>query len=430
MKKIVYCDKTTDIVGPSVEMVDTLKAGGKFITRTNPGCWGNMITPEIKSWHEVGQPVEIEGAEVGDAVVIKIEKINILSKATSSGTDEAQEEYFKSDPGVDSYCPNCDTKNPETYLEDTGEEAVRCKNCGAKVVPFKMPHGYTMYFDGKRKYGITIDKNMSEEIAEKAAEYSNLTPKGKQHSINVFAKHDMPGVVARVIPMVGNIGTIPAKDFPSSHNAGDFAQFLVGADHDYACSEDDLDKRTDAHMDVNEVREGAVIIAPVKVKGAGVYIGDVHAMQGDGEIAGHTTDVAAEVEVSIDLIKNLNNKGPILLPNQRDLSPLTYPYTAEESKEIYALADSVDLDDYDKEMMPIQMIGSGADLNSAIDDGLEKLADLLDYSIDEVKNRVTINGDISIGRAPGVVNITLLTSMKKLKEISLDEVVRRHYQNA
>lgn len=32
-----------------------------------------------------------------------------------------------------------------------------------------------------------------------------------------------------------------------------------------------------------------MLICPVKVKGGGVYVGDVHAMQGDGEIAVHTT---------------------------------------------------------------------------------------------------------------------------------------------
>jgi acetamidase/formamidase len=429
MKKLVYFDETTDIVGPGVEMIDTLVSGGKFITRTNPGCWGNMITPKIRSWHEVGKPVGVEGAEVGDAVAIKIENINVLSRATSSGTDEAQSDYFESDPGIDSYCPNCGTKNPDTYLDGTGENAVKCKNCDSPVVPFKMPHGYTMYFDRKREFGITIDENLSSEISKNADKYSNLTPEGMQHSINAFAKHDMPGVPARVIPMVGNIGTVPAMDMPSSHNAGDFAQFLLGAKHEFACTEDELDNRTDAHMDVNEVREGAVVIAPVKTKGAGVYIGDVHAMQGDGEIAGHTTDIAAEVEVTVDLIKNLNNLGPIILPNIEDLTPLTKPYTASEREKINKDAQSIGLDNIEDEMYPIQMIGSGADLNSAAADGLNKLAELLDYSLDEVKNRVTINGDISIGRAPGVVNITMLTPISKLENINLADLVKEHYNN-
>ncbi|GMG97777.1 acetamidase/formamidase family protein [Tepidimicrobium xylanilyticum] len=67
---------------------------------------------------------------------------------------------------------------------------------------------------------------------------------------------------------------------PDSHNAGDFGSFLIGTPHKYALTEEELKKRkTDGHMDINKVREGAVLIVPVKVKGGGVYVGDAHAMQ-------------------------------------------------------------------------------------------------------------------------------------------------------
>ena len=59
-------------------------------------------------------------------------------------------------------------------------------------------------------------------------------------------------------------------------------------------------------MDINLVREGTVVIAPVKVKGGGVYLGDAHAMLGNGEIAGHTTDVSALVVLRVEVIKGLN----------------------------------------------------------------------------------------------------------------------------
>ena len=47
--------------------------------------------------------------------------------------------------------------------------------------------------------------------------------------------------------------------------------------------------KTDGHMDIDAVRPGAILVCPVKVDGGGVYLGDMHAMQGDGEIAGHTS---------------------------------------------------------------------------------------------------------------------------------------------
>src|SRR5208283_2270522 len=110
--------------------------------------------------------------------------------------------------------------------------------------------------------------------------------------------HDIPGLVTRMRPFIGNIGTTPPKVMPDSHNAGDFGQFLVGAPHMYAWTQEELnEKRTDGHMDINSVREGAILICPVKLDGAGIYIGDVHAMQGNGEIAVHTTDVSGEVTV-------------------------------------------------------------------------------------------------------------------------------------
>ena len=53
-------------------------------------------------------------------------------------------------------------------------------------------------------------------------------------------------------------------------------------------------------MDIDAVRPGAIVIAPVKVPGAGIYFGDMHAMQGDGEIAGHTMDVSGTVTLRVE----------------------------------------------------------------------------------------------------------------------------------
>ena len=40
--------------------------------------------------------------------------------------------------------------------------------------------------------------------------------------------------------------------------------------------------KTDGHLDIDAVRPGAILVAPVKVPGGGVYLGDMHAGQGDG----------------------------------------------------------------------------------------------------------------------------------------------------
>ena len=102
---------------------------------------------------------------------------------------------------------------------------------------------------------------------------------------------------------MGQLGTTPAVDLPDSHNAGDFGAFLLGAPHARAVTPEQLEQRTDGHMDIDAVRAGAILVCPVKVAGGGVYLGDMHAMQGDGEIAGHTADVSGTVTLQVDVVK-------------------------------------------------------------------------------------------------------------------------------
>ena len=118
---------------------------------------------------------------------------------------------------------------------------------------------------------------------------------------------------------MGQLGTCPSMAMPDSHNAGDFGTFLVGAPHPQAITAEDLHHRTDGHMDIDAVRAGSILICPVKVPGGGIYMGDMHAMQGDGEIAGHTTDVSGTVTLQVHVLKGLNIDGPIIFPVEEDL---------------------------------------------------------------------------------------------------------------
>ena len=61
------------------------------------------------------------------------------------------------------------------------------------------------------------------------------------------------------------------------------------------------------------------------------------------------------------------------------------------------------------------MIGTGPDLNSATDNGLERAAELLGMEVPEVKNRATISGAIEIGRHPGVVQVTFRAPLEGLE---------------
>ena len=425
----VFVDTFTDgVLGPSQEMLGPVDDGGHIVVNTAPGCWGPMITPRLRGGHEVARPVAVAGAEPGDAVVIRVRDIVVTSIATASGNDRWIEGRYDGDPYCARVCAQCGTEYPETRLDGIGQDAVRCVICGADAAPFKFTNGYTIAFDEGRRLGVTLPRDAAEEIATDAAHYAALPEHSAQHPILAFAPHDLVGVVARCRPFMGQLGTSPSTDMPDSHNAGDFGSFLVGAPHGFALTAEQLvQHKTDGHMDVDAVRTGAILICPVKLPGAGVYLGDMHALQGDGEIAGHTCDVAGTVTLQVEVMKGgVGIDGPVLLPTAGDLPYLARPLSEEERVRARALAARWGLADVEQSA-PISVIGTGPDLNAATDNGLERAAALLEMSVPEVKNRATITGAIEIGRHPGVVQITLRAPMDALERRGLAAYVREQY---
>ena len=150
-------------------------------------------------------------------------------------------------------------------------------------------------------------------------------------------------------------------------------------------------------------------------------------MQGDGEIAGHTCDVAGRVTLEVELLKGLDIEGPILFPRAEDLPPLARPFTAVERRRAIEVAASFGLSELE-ETAPISFVGSGPDLNAATDNGLKRAADVLGMNVCEVRNRATINGAIEIGRHPGVVHVTLLAPIQRLERRGLDHFAREQYE--
>ena len=417
---------TGGLVGPSQPMLGPVADGGTIVAETAPGCWGPMITPSFHGGHEVTAPVAVEGAEPGDAIAIRIQRIRVTSMATASGTMSAIEDRYTGDPFVARRCPECGTENPPTRVEGIGAGAIHCEVCGAEVSPFRVTNGYTIVFDDDRQMAVTVGPAVAEVLARDAAEVMALPEESCQNPIVALCPADIPGVITRLRPFLGNIGTTPAIDMPDSHNAGDFGEFLVDAPHEYGISRDQLASRTDGHLDIDSVREGAILICPVKVPGGGIYVGDAHAMQGDGEIAGHTTDVSAEVTLQVSLLKGLTIGGPILLPPAEDLPVLARPLNPAEKEAARRLA-GVHGQDLLEDAAPIQMVGSGANLNAATDSGVARLADLLGLSAEEVLNRVTLTGAVEIGRLPGMVTVTMRVPLDRLAELGLAELVKAQY---
>ena len=427
-QRTVLVDQFTNgILDPNQPMLGPVKDGGHLIVNTAPGCWGPMITPAIRGGHEVTRPVAVEGAEVGDAIAIRIEDITVTSLATASGNDKSMSGRFLGDPYVAGKCPECGTLYPETHVEGIGQTAIRCNNCGADVTPFNFTNGYTIFFDGNHTVGVTLPGEAAEEIARDAKRYAALPDHSIQNPILTFAPHDLVGLVARLRPFMGQLGTTPSIPIPDSHNAGDFGSFLIGAPHEYALTAEQLAQhRTDGHMDIDAVRAGAILICPVKTPGGGVYMGDMHALQGDGEIAGHTCDVSGTVTLQVHVLKELNIDGPILFPVEEDLPFLARPLSEIERVKAMNVARLWGLEALE-ESAPISVIGTGPDLNAATDNGLQRAANLLEMTVPEVKNRATITGAIEIGRNPGVVQVTFRAPLDRLEKHGLLPFVRDQY---
>jgi len=78
----------------------------------------------------------------------------------------------------------------------------------------------------------------------------------------------------------------------------------IGVAPRYGCVETSLTPgEYGGNMDCVETREGTTIYFPIFVKGAYLAFGDVHAVQGDGELCGTAVEATAEVVLEVDVVK-------------------------------------------------------------------------------------------------------------------------------
>ena len=92
----------------------------------------------------------------------------------------------------------------------------------------------------------------------------------------------MKSVEVDLIPMLGRLGTAPPGD----------QAIPGGVPYDFG-----------GNMDTSDAREGATVYLPIFHEGAYFYFGDVHALQGDGEITGSGIETSADVTLQLDVIK-------------------------------------------------------------------------------------------------------------------------------
>jgi amidase len=92
----------------------------------------------------------------------------------------------------------------------------------------------------------------------------------------------MKQITVELKPMLGRLATAPPGD----------QAIAGGVPFDFG-----------GNMDTPETCEGATVYLPIFHEGAYLYFGDVHALQGHGEITGSGIETSADVTLEIDLVK-------------------------------------------------------------------------------------------------------------------------------
>jgi amidase len=133
-------------------------------------------------------------------------------------------------------------------------------------------------------------------------------------------------------------------------------------------------------MDHPIVATGATIHLPVFVEGGLLFVGDVHACQGDGELSGVAVEIGAEVTLTIELRKG---------------SRLRWPW-AENSDCISVLTSAMEFSDARAE---------------AVEAMLAALEDQRGLRAAEALALISAVGDLRIGQAFGGMEMTLRLEM-------------------
>ncbi len=91
-------------------------------------------------------------------------------------------------------------------------------------------------------------------------------------------------------PFIGTIGTAPEIDSVNSLTPGNHG----------------------GNMDLPDVGPGCTLYLPVRTEGALLYLGDGHAVQGDGELGGVAIEFATTTTMTLDLVKGWTLNWPRL----------------------------------------------------------------------------------------------------------------------
>jgi acetamidase/formamidase len=156
--------------------------------------------------------------------------------------------------------------------------------------------------------------------------------------------HFSPTLLLPVKPLIGTLGTAPEGGPIGNAHGG----------------------RHGGNMDAQVVCEGAIITLPVEVSGALLHIGDVHAIQGDGEICGAGgIECRSLVTMRAEIAKRPARTGCVRVENDTHLCAVACEGDMEECSVaairelIYWLCDGYGTDERDAYLLLAQVMEMG-----------------------------------------------------------------------
>src|SRR5262249_49347608 len=101
--------------------------------------------------------------------------------------------------------------------------------------------------------------------------------------------------------MFSNVARVPTKPFPGIIGLAPAERGVHPSLPPY---------RTGGNLDVRDLSIGTQLVLPVEAPGALLSLGDTHAAQGHGELAGNALESPMRVCLKIELLKNASVPGP------------------------------------------------------------------------------------------------------------------------
>ncbi len=269
----IYPEKHSRVFSAFKDPVLRIRSGDTVITRTwdsGGADWKAVkhlqhpyVYPE--SGNPLMGPFYIEGAEYGDALEVRLDKVR-LNRNYGYTT-------YRLSPGV---------LTPGTRLHENFYKMDALRPQQADLIPWDL------------------------DIEKGVANPRWLDPK--------FRKLNLP-----VRPMLGCIGVAPpGEKVETSGPAGPYG----------------------GNMDYNDVAEGATLYFPVFHTGAYFYVGDGHALQGDGEGLGNGIETSLDVQFTVRVHKNKRLSIPRLVNDRYIISIGSQPEFSSSMDQGLRLANS------------------------------------------------------------------------------------------